>query len=38
MQKKDDGGIPGWAWYITWGIMLAGIVLNIIGIAGLLKR
>lgn len=40
MKKKrgHDGGVPGWAWCITWGIMLAVVVLNIIGIAGLLIR
>lgn len=40
MKKKrgHDGGVPVWAWCITWGIMLAGVVLNIIGIAGLLIR
>lgn len=26
------GGVPDWAWYITWGIMLAGVVLNLVGL------
>ena len=38
MKKKRSGGVPGWAWGITWGIMLAGVVFNIIGIVGLLMR
>ena len=25
MRKRNDGGVPDWAWYITWGIMLAAI-------------
>lgn len=38
MKKKGNGGISDWAWYITWGIMLAGVILNIIGIVGILIR
>ena len=34
MNKK----VPDWAWYITWGIMGAGIILNIIGIVIRLTR
>lgn len=36
--KPGPGGIPNWAWCITWGFMLSGTAINIIGIAGLLKR
>ena len=37
-ERPVGGGIPNWAWCITWGIMLAGVILNIIGIVGLLTR
>lgn len=37
-DKNKDGGMPDWAWRITWGIMIAGIILNIISIARLLTR
>lgn len=37
-NNKPTRGIPEWAWYITWGIMALAIILNIIGIAGLLTR
>ncbi len=37
-MKRHDGKIPDWAWNITWGIMLAGVILNIIGIARILTR
>ena len=36
-RKQKRNTIPVWAWYITWGIMSAAIILNIIGIVGLLK-
>lgn len=36
-MKRHDGKISNWAWN-TWGIMLAGVILNIIGIAGILTR
>ena len=36
--KPSPSGIPNWAWCITWGIMISGIVLNVICIVGLLKR
>ena len=37
-RKQKRNTIPDWAWYITWGIMSAAIILNIIVIVGLLKR
>ena len=36
-RKQKRNTIPDWALYITWGIMSAAIILNIIGIVGLLK-
>lgn len=36
-RKQKRNTIPDWAWYITWGIMSVAIILNIIGIVGLLK-
>ena len=36
--RPSYGGVPNWAWCITWGIMISGIVLNVICIVGLLKR
>ena len=36
-RKQKRNTIPEWARYITWGIMSAAIILNIIGIVGLLK-
>ena len=36
-REQTRYSIPDWAWYITWGIMAAAIILNIIGIVGLLK-
>ena len=37
-RKQKRNTIPDWAWSITWGIMSAALILNIIGIVGLLKR
>lgn len=31
-KPMRDGGIPWWAWLITWGIMLLGFVLDALGI------
>ena len=35
VQKRykldSKGGVPRWAWRITWGIMLAAILLNLFG-------
>lgn len=28
--RPSHGGVPNWAWCITWGIMLVGVVLNLI--------
>ena len=25
-RRKNDGGVPGWLWLITWGIMLAALI------------
>lgn len=25
LKRKWDGGVPDWAWWITWGIMLLAI-------------
>lgn len=40
MKKGDKPtkGVPEWAWYITWGIMAFAVILNIVGIVGLLTR
>lgn len=37
-NQNGDDGAPDWAWYITRGIMLAGVIINIIYIARLLTR
>lgn len=30
MKKRDyNGGVPDWAWGITWGIMIIGVLLNL---------
>ena len=29
-RMKKSGGVPAWAWYITWGIMALGVLLNLI--------
>lgn len=34
-RLSEAGGIPNWAWYITWAVMVAALVLGVIGIAGL---
>lgn len=26
LKQKDRGGIPLWAWCVTWGIMLAALI------------
>ena len=28
-RRKDDGGVPDWMWYITWGIMLAALAIQV---------
>ena len=30
--REEESGVPTWLWGITWGIMLAGIGLNLIGL------
>ena len=29
---RKSGGIPDWAWGVTWGVMLLGVILNLIGL------
>lgn len=36
-EPEELPGVPGWAWYITWGIFAAAGILQIISIAMQLK-
>lgn len=27
-RRKNDGGVPGWLWLVTWGIMLAALAMQ----------
>lgn len=36
-DRESDGGVPDWAWKITWTIMGLGVVLNLIGLLALLR-
>lgn len=36
--RPPSSSIPNWAWLITWSIMLAAIIADIICIVGLLRR
>ncbi len=38
MNRLNNGGVPLWAWCITWEIMLADVILGIVSIVGLLRR
>lgn len=38
IEDDEPKGVPQWAWYITWGIMVSAIIIEIIGIVGLLKQ
>lgn len=31
-ENGSDGGVPDWAWMITWAIMGLGVALNLIGL------
>lgn len=37
-DREKDGGVPDWAWKITWTIMGLGVVLNLIGLLALLLQ
>lgn len=28
MKRKHNGSVPDWAWWITWGIMIAALVVS----------
>ena len=28
----EDGHVPDWAWYITWGIMIVTIIINFVAV------
>lgn len=38
IEDGEPRGVPQWAWYITWGIMVSTIIIEIIGIVELLKQ
>ena len=32
MKLEWENGVPDWAWYITWGIMIVTMIINLAAI------